>query len=157
MNALTATDSPSAAACEPADTTSAAGETLASDHEVPAVSASDHEVPAASAGTEAGESPCCPYFHEAVELVGRRWSGAILRVLMERPMRFSEVGQAVPALSDRLLSARMKELERRGLVERTVQVGPPARVEYALTDMGRELEPALSEIERWARRWLQTK
>ena len=79
---------------------------------------------------------CCPYYHEAIELVGRRWTGAILRVLMERPMRFSEVGQAVPELSDRLLSARMKELEARGLVQRTVHPGPPVRVEYSLSEDG---------------------
>src|SRR6201996_3814022 len=82
---------------------------------------------------------CCPYYHQAIELVGRRWTGAILRVLMERPMRFSEVGQAVPELSDRLLSERMKELEARGIVQRTVHSGPPVRVEYSLSQMGREL------------------
>ena len=97
---------------------------------------------------------CCPLYHEAVELVGRRWTGAILRVLMDGPLRFSEVGQAVPELSDRLLSERMKELEARGIVERTVRPGPPTRVEYALSRMGRELEPALSELQRWAERWL---
>jgi DNA-binding HxlR family transcriptional regulator len=97
---------------------------------------------------------CCPLYHEAVELVGRRWTGAILRVLMDGPMRFSEIAQAVPELSDRLLSERMKELEARGIVERTVISGPPLRVEYELSRMGRDLEPALSEIQRWARRWL---
>ena len=104
-----------------------------------------------------GEGPaagCCPLYHEAVELVGRRWTGAILRVLMDGPLRFSEVAQAVPELSDRLLSERMKELEKRGIVERTVKPGPPLRVEYELSLMGRELEPALTELERWARRWL---
>jgi DNA-binding HxlR family transcriptional regulator len=97
---------------------------------------------------------CCPLYHEAVELVGRRWTGAILRVLMDRPMRFSEIAQAVPELSDRLLSERMKELESRGIVERTVISGPPLRVEYELSRMGHELEPALAELERWANRWL---
>lgn len=97
---------------------------------------------------------CCPFYHEAVELVGRRWTGAILRVLMERPMRFSEVVQAVPELSDRLLSARMKELEARGIVKRTVHPGPPVRVEYGLSEMGRELGPALDQIQNWAQRWL---
>ncbi len=97
---------------------------------------------------------CCPLYHEAVELVGRRWTGAILRVLMDGPLRFSEVGQAVPELSDRLLSARMKELEARGVVERTVHAGPPVRVEYSLSEMGRELGPALFELQEWARRWL---
>ncbi len=97
---------------------------------------------------------CCPYYHEAVELVGKRWSGAILRVLMDGPLRFSEVAQAVPELSDRLLSERMKELEGRGIVERRVLPGPPLRVEYSLSQMGRELEPALSELQLWAARWL---
>src|ERR1700759_3358536 len=97
---------------------------------------------------------CCPYYHEAVELVGRRWTGAILRVLMDGPLRFSQVSQMIPELSDRLLSERMKELESRGLVVRAVIPGPPLRVRYELSEMGRELEPALTEIESWARRWL---
>jgi DNA-binding HxlR family transcriptional regulator len=110
-----------------------------------------------TAKAERGDSrstACCPLYHEAVELVGRRWTGAILRVLMGGPLRFSEIAQAVPELSDRLLSERMKELERRGIVERTVIPGPPLRVEYSLSRMGRELEPALSELQRWANRWL---
>jgi DNA-binding HxlR family transcriptional regulator len=89
-----------------------------------------------------------------VELVGRRWTGAILQVLMDGPMRFSAIAQSVPELSDRLLSERMKELEARGIVERTVHPGPPVRVEYALSRMGQELEPALSELQDWANRWL---
>ncbi len=107
-----------------------------------------------NANGEGRGSGCCPFYHEAVELVGRRWTGAILRVLMDGPMRFSEVAQAVPELSDRLLSERMKELEARGIVERKVIPGPPLRVEYQLSRMGRELEPALSELQRWANRWL---
>ena len=98
---------------------------------------------------------CCPYLHEAVELVGKRWSGAIVYVLLESgPMRFSEIGGSVPHLSDRLLSERMKELEARGIVERHVRDGSPARVEYGLPDMGRELAPALRELRAWAMRWL---
>ena len=86
---------------------------------------------------------CCPHLHEAVELIGKRWSGAIVYVLLNGgPMRFTEIGGAVPELSDRLLSERMKELEARGIVERRVDAGPPVRVEYALTAMGRDLGPA---------------
>ena len=98
---------------------------------------------------------CCPLYHEAVELVGRRWTGAILRVLMDGPLRFSQIAQCVPELSDRLLSERMKELEARGIVARTVIPGPPLRVEYELSQMGRELEPALEELQVWANRWLR--
>jgi DNA-binding HxlR family transcriptional regulator len=105
---------------------------------------------------EARPGRCCPHFHRAVELVGKRWTGAILYVLLhaDRPLRFSEIAHAVPDLSDRLLSERMKELERCGIVERHVTGMSPIRVEYALTDRGRELEPALAEIKDWADRWL---
>ena len=99
---------------------------------------------------------CCPYYHEAIELIGKRWTGAIVVVLLdEGPMRFSEIAAAVPELSDRLLSERMKELEGRGIVERHVIDGPPVKVEYRLTAMGRELEPALSELKSWAQQWLR--
>src|SRR5499427_10215602 len=112
----------------------------------------ESDVPAG--GSAPKMSGCCPLYHEAVELVGRRWTGAILQVLMDGPMRFSEIAQSIPELSDRLLSERMKELEARGIVQRTVIAGPPLRVEYSLSRMGRELEPALSELQRWAKRWL---
>ena len=105
----------------------------------------------------AGETPpaCCPFYHEAVELIGRRWTGAIVAVLLDNgAMRFSEIAQAVPELSDRLLSERMKELEARGLVARHVEPGPPVRVTYELTAMGHELQPALDELRSWARQWL---
>jgi len=101
------------------------------------------------------EPACCPLLHDAIELIGRRWSGAIIEVLRQHgPMRFSEIAQAVPGLSDRLLSERVKELEHRGVVRRDVESGPPVRVTYALTDMGRALGPALTELGEWARRWL---
>jgi DNA-binding HxlR family transcriptional regulator len=100
---------------------------------------------------------CCPYYHEGIELIGRRWTGAILRVLADGSMRFSQLAAAVPELSDRLLSERLKELESRGIVERTVHPGPPVRVEYALSEMGRDLQPALAAVESWSRRWLRTR
>jgi DNA-binding HxlR family transcriptional regulator len=99
---------------------------------------------------------CCPQLHQAVELIGRRWSGAIIEVLrQDGPLRFSALVQAIPGLSDRLCSERMKELEARGVVQRTVHAGPPVRVEYGLTPMGRELGPALAELQSWAQRWLE--
>jgi DNA-binding HxlR family transcriptional regulator len=109
----------------------------------------------AGGGSVTKTAGCCPFYHEAVELIGRRWTGAILRVLMDGPLRFSEIAQSVPELSDRLLSERMKELEARGIVERRVIPGPPLRVEYELSRMGHELEPALSELQHWAKRWLR--
>ena len=106
--------------------------------------------------TLAPPGECCPHLHEAIELVGKRWSGAIISVLIERqePMRFSEIGQAIPQLSDRLLSERMKELEARGIIERHVHPEAPVRVEYGLTTMGHDLAPALEELRRWALHYL---
>jgi DNA-binding HxlR family transcriptional regulator len=105
-----------------------------------------------------GRTPsCCPHYHAAVELIGRRWAGAIVEVLLQAgPLRFSEIAGAVPELSDRLLSQRLKELEAHGLVERQTASGPPAHVRYGLTPMGRELEPAVAELKAWGRRWLDT-
>src|ERR671927_397220 len=112
--------------------------------------------PRTAVATKLAPGECCPHLHEAVELVGKRWTGAIVYVLLQqrRPMRFSEVGAAVPQLSDRLLSERMKELEARGIVERQVHNESPVRVEYELTSMGRALAPALRELRRWAQRYL---
>jgi DNA-binding HxlR family transcriptional regulator len=103
----------------------------------------------------AARHECCSLYHRAIELVGKRWTGAILLVLMEGPLRFSEVRQLVPDISDRLLSERMKELEQEGIVERHVSAGGPVRVEYVLTEMGRDLEPAVRALKSWARDWLR--
>ena len=97
---------------------------------------------------------CCSAYHEAIELIGKRWTGAIVFVLMDGPLRFSEVKILVPDLSDRLLSERMKELEAEGIVERRVVDDMPVRVEYILTEKGRALEPAVRSLKVWARSWL---
>ena len=109
----------------------------------------------AVATMERPQAHCCPGLHDAIELIGKRWTGAIIVVLLEGgAMRFSEIAQSIPDLSDRLLSERMKELEARGLVERRVLPDTPARVEYELTDAGKELAPPLQELKAWSHRWL---
>jgi DNA-binding HxlR family transcriptional regulator len=108
----------------------------------------------ARAGDPNGRPTCCSLYHRAVELVGKRWTGAILLVLMDGPLRFSEIGQLVPDLSDRLLSERLKELEAEDIVERRVHHESPVRVEYALTDKGRALEPALRALKHWSHSYL---
>jgi DNA-binding HxlR family transcriptional regulator len=97
----------------------------------------------------------CPHFHAAIELIGKRWTGAIVCALIEGPQRFGELGKAVPGLSDRLLSQRLRELEVAGLVRREVEAGTPVRVTYSLTEMGKELGPAIRELRIWAKRWKQ--
>jgi DNA-binding HxlR family transcriptional regulator len=97
----------------------------------------------------------CPYYHEAVELLGKRWSGAIVHVLLPGPLRFSELAHAIPQISDRLLSMRLKELEVFGIVARRVWDEAPVRVEYELTPKGKALGPTVTELRRWAREWLR--
>ena len=97
----------------------------------------------------------CPYYHEAVELLGKRWSGAIVHVLLPGPLRFSELAHAIPQISDRLLSMRLKELEAFGIVARRVWDEAPVRVEYELTPKGKALGPTVTELRRWAREWLR--
>lgn len=107
-----------------------------------------------STQAQSGQPACvCPHFHAAVELIGKRWTGAIVCALTERPMRFGELGRAVPGLSDRLLSQRLRELEQEGLVARAVEAGTPVRVTYSLTQAGEELQPAIAELKAWGKRW----
>jgi DNA-binding HxlR family transcriptional regulator len=98
---------------------------------------------------------CCPHFHRAVELVGKRWTGAIVHALLGGPMRFSALSHAIPQISDRLLSIRLKELEACGIVAREVAEAAPVRVEYELTLKGRALEPAITSLRAWACEWLR--
>lgn len=96
----------------------------------------------------------CPRYHRAVELIGRRWTGAIVRTLMNGPRRFNELLAVIPGISDRLLTERLRELEAAQVVRREVKPEPPVRVIYELTACGRDLGPALDEIARWAERWI---
>ena len=107
--------------------------------------------PAVAPTPNAGRHPCCSLYHHAVELIGRRWTGAILLVLVEEgPLRFSEIRVLVPDVSDRLLSERLKELECEEIVARHVYDETPVRVEYELTAKGQALQPALAALKQWS-------
>ena len=105
--------------------------------------------------TRIGQSSFCPIFHQAVELIGRRWTGAIIRAMQSGCVRFSDIGHAIPGLSDRLLSERLKELESEGIVTRSVYPETPVRIEYHLTEKGRDLDAVLDAISGWSQRWLE--
>lgn len=101
-------------------------------------------------------SEVCPHYHAAIELIGKRWTGAILSRLTEGPQRFGELARTVPGVSDKLLSTRLRELEDEGLVEREVEAGTPVRVTYSLTEKGADLGPVIGELKQWAKRWHAT-
>lgn len=96
----------------------------------------------------------CPRFHLAVELVGGRWTGAIISRLLAGRARYNELRAAIPDISDRMLSERLRVLETEGVVTRTVVPESPVRVEYELTAKGRALEEAIDAIGKWATRWV---
>ena len=93
----------------------------------------------------------CPYFHHTVELLGRRWSGVILKVLAASgPMRFRDIRDRVPGLSDRLLTSRLGELEAEGVVARCEHDGVSC---YGLTPKGQKVEPVLDAISAVSLEW----
>jgi DNA-binding HxlR family transcriptional regulator len=100
------------------------------------------------------DSAHCATYQEAVELVGRRWSGVILRAMLTGATRFGEIRDAIPELTDRMLSERLKELELRGVIERRVQPTTPVRISYHLTPKGEDLRGVVIGLQRWAQRWV---
>jgi DNA-binding HxlR family transcriptional regulator len=97
----------------------------------------------------------CTRYHRASELIGRRWTGAIIFVLIKARCRFATLRDAIPDITDRMLSERLQELEEEGIVERTVVPETPVRVEYALTRKGRELGSVVKAITDWAHDWIE--
>ncbi len=97
----------------------------------------------------------CPVFHKAVELIGRRWTGTIIRAMRSGRTRFSDIAHAIPGLSDRLLSERLKELEHEKIITRTVYPETPVRIEYELTEKGRDLDAVMQAIGEWSYRWVE--
>lgn len=93
-------------------------------------------------------------FQRAIELIGKRWTGAVLKALIPSPARFNQLLTGIPGISDRVLTERLRELETEGLVERLVDPGPPVRVSYRLTSRGRALEAVFVAVSEWADQWL---
>jgi len=93
----------------------------------------------------------CAAFTLAIAVLGRPWNALILNVLQTGPLRFSELSAAAHGPGDKVLSARLKDLEAKGLVVRHVEPGPPVRVSYELTDEGREFNTVAAAIEKWGR------
>ncbi|MCR6095457.1 helix-turn-helix transcriptional regulator [Salipaludibacillus agaradhaerens] len=96
----------------------------------------------------------CPKFESAFQLLGQRWNGLILRVLLQGPVRFRDISSNIPSMSDKMLVDRLKQLEEAGLIERSVYPETPVRIEYQLTQKGEALKPALDEIQYWAEKWV---
>jgi DNA-binding HxlR family transcriptional regulator len=99
-------------------------------------------------------APVCARFHQAVELIGGRWTGAIIQTLLQGKTRYALIKAAIPDITDRMLSERLRFLESQELLTRRVVPESPIRVEYELTEKGRSLQSSLLEIGSWAERWI---
>lgn len=99
------------------------------------------------------EDPVCEHFQRAAEIIGRRWNPQLVRVLLAGPARYRDLRAAIPAISDHLLSRRLKELEAAGIVARTVDGAGPIRVEYSLTRAGEGLVDVIGALGDWAERF----
>lgn len=98
--------------------------------------------------------PVCARFHQAVELIGERWTGAIIQTLLQGKTRYALIKAAIPDITDRMLSERLRSLESEELLTRRVVPESPVRVEYELTEKGRSLQNSLHAIGTWAERWI---
>lgn len=99
------------------------------------------------------EMQLCPKFESAFELLGKRWTGLIIRVLLSGPKRFKDISDLIPSMSDRMLSERFKEMEAACILIRHVYPETPVRIEYELTEKGKGLEKAMEELQKWADRY----
>ncbi|RAL21913.1 winged helix-turn-helix transcriptional regulator [Thermoflavimicrobium daqui] len=97
----------------------------------------------------------CPKFEAAFEIIGKRWTGLIIHVLLSGSKRFKEIKDVIPEMSDRMLTERLKELEAAGILSRNVYSEMPVRIEYVLTDKGHALEPIMNEMQKWAETWME--
>jgi DNA-binding HxlR family transcriptional regulator len=96
----------------------------------------------------------CPKYEQAAELLGKRWTGLIIRVLMGGPKRFKEIKEQIPEMSDKMLTDRMKELEAQGVLTRTVYPEMPVRIEYELTEKGKDMKDVIESIQAWGEKWM---
>ncbi len=99
-------------------------------------------------------SKMCPKYESAAELLGKKWTGLIIRVLLGGPKRFKDIKEQIPEMSDKMLTDRMKELEAAGILTRTVYPEMPVRIEYELTEKGRQLEEVIQSIQHWGEAWM---
>lgn len=92
----------------------------------------------------------CPKMESAFQVLGKRWIGIIIHVLLDGPKRFKDLTEIIPSISQKMLSERLKELENEGLIDRIVIDDTPVKVIYQLTDKGKSLEDVLKELGKWA-------
>lgn len=101
--------------------------------------------------TEEQDVSICTQYHGAIELIGKRWTGMIIYHLLSGSKRYHELLAEIHGISDRLLTERLRELEAEGIVIKKVSRSSPRKVEYELTDIGKDLDDVISAIVKWVK------
>lgn len=99
-------------------------------------------------------SKMCPKYEASNEVIGKKWTGMLIRVLLDGPKRFKDIKEQIPNISDKMLTDRIKELEKMDIIIRKVYPETPVRIEYELTPKGKDLEPVIESIQEWGEKWL---
>lgn len=92
--------------------------------------------------------PACPV-ETALTLIGDKWKVLILRDLLPSTKRFGELKKSIGSVSQKVLTAQLRDMEKNGLISRKVYAEVPPRVEYSLTDLGKSLKPILDALWNW--------
>ncbi len=98
----------------------------------------------------------CPKYEASIDIIGKKWTGLIIRVLLDGPKRFKDMKEQIPNMSDKMLTDRIKELEALDIIVRNVYPETPVRIEYALTPKGQDLRVVIEAIQNWGERWMLT-
>lgn len=101
------------------------------------------------------EQVICPRFEEAFSILGKKWAGLIIDALLDSPKRYKELLETIPAVSERMLAQRLKELEQEGIVQKLTKNGYEAHYGYCLTEKGQALEDVMIDIHHWADEWME--
>lgn len=97
----------------------------------------------------------CPKFEAAFKILGKRWTGLLINVMLNGSNRFSDFEEVIPNLSAKMLAERLKELEEHGIITRSVYPETPVRIEYELTEKGKDLQKVMNEVQEWASKWTE--
>lgn len=100
---------------------------------------------------QAKQQSACDSFHEMIEFIGKRWTGIIVYRLLDGPKRYHELLSEIHGISDRLLTERLRELEAHGIVRKNIADPTGRKVEYELTESGKELEDIIKAIMQWVK------
>lgn len=96
----------------------------------------------------------CPKFEKALSILNKRWSSLIIFQLLSGSQRFCHIESEI-GISGRVLSERLKDLEKEEIIKRNVYNETPVRIEYSLTEKGKALQPTIAEIQKWSHDWIK--